>query len=58
MWEHTWRTPDDLLELVGIRRKEMYKAEVFTWGAIPLLLPPLSLNAAKIVFAARYVVTW
>ena len=26
VWEHTWRTPDDLLELVGIRRKEMYKA--------------------------------
>ena len=29
MWERTRRTPDDLLELVGVRRKEMYKAGRF-----------------------------
>ena len=26
VWEHTRRTPNDLLELVSVRRKEMYKA--------------------------------
>ena len=26
VWEHTRCMPDDLLELVGVRRKEMYKA--------------------------------